>query len=714
MRMPRSKKEQRPIVHEVEHPPSKEGEQPLPVDEAQAERLAMEALLQEESKPAIAPEVHVEKEKPMGRSSFELLAHAGPMYETLFKEESFLFQSKEQYQESFLVQEARKLEKEVNDLTPSEVLTILARAPAYPFSSDALNAYMERQAHTRWSKGVRALSEKQFGMILDDQESFKDWAADQVVELFLQQRKKELADWRKKEEGSYGKFGETMRTHPTYERMREKEKEVNWSVGRKRGKEQQGLMGELHRVTKEAETKISDDAVVQALEATIARLEEQQKEGKVSVKDIVAFKKQLEDKKQELRQTLGLETQQQDLQKRIEAATERRKKEFEELDRLMKQEVEGGFKREMALVTQRWGNVLARLVKDGRVSMDAGRTGITETWGDPRKYVSDFLDVELDRVIAAKRQRRYQSSADIARRTERTLNLEAIIRSEDELKVAREYLNGVVDRLEGAYRGRNWSESRELEERFFAMMDFLQTRGDDYTGKMAFNRRMILLEHRVRKLKGKPEDFEEAAKGHEIASDRFLSRVSSRRVLAEAFLQGFFRGISDENVSLTDSLTSCLADSTKRSRLFRACLDTIRFCDPKGSGPSLYILEKGFVCFINNTVCTTEPQLDEEGQQYLRQDIYRFIADLGTQSIISLHQMKRDFRQNPDDDLVTLLRKWVPSEERKALATELGKQAILAAGSFRNPEDGLRYAVRAMEQIRRIKAPEVKEAVAAK
>jgi len=706
--MSRNQREQAP-VSEREHQPLPQEEQSLRVDEAGAEQLVAEAFLREDVEPSPAQEVETER-KPMGRSSFELLAHAGPMYESLFKND-FLFQSQENDQEAFLLEEAQKQGKQAEGLNDKERETILARAPEQPFSTNALNAYVERQARKRWHKSAADLSEEQFGAIIDDRETFKNWAADQVAEVFLRRRKQELADWRETYQGRE-ELRQAKEVHPTKESMRAKEREVG-GFGRLKGREQYDLEQELKRVIEAAEARIDEDPVVQALDGAITNLEVQQGEKKVSLSDIQPLKIQLDERRKGLRQAMNLEKQRFDLQKRIGEAMGRRKKEFEEFDRLMRQEVEGGLKREMALVSQRWGNVLKRLVQDGKVVIEAGRTGVTELWGEPQKYVSDFLDVELDRVNRAKRPTIFREFSEEAKafRKERVLNLEAVIRNEDEEKVAMDYLSGVVDRLEQIHRAEkgNYAEEGSLQDRFFAMMDFLQSREKKLTESLSFNRAMVRLEKRFRALKKKPEYFQKAAEGHTLASESFSTRMRVDNRLAEWFL----KAIQSDSVALgmVDDLRPILAHESKRRSILHTLVATIK---KPASATGEWRMKIGARLFARELLDVIHPILNEQEQGRLRQQLYKFARDLDEKSIIRLSFMKKDFVENPTDALVSLLRKEVPPSEREALAKELGKEILQQASYYRDPDYGLDFAKSAMEYVKKLKAPEIEEAIAAK
>ncbi|HLC70144.1 MAG TPA: hypothetical protein VJH75_03840 [Patescibacteria group bacterium] len=385
----------------------------------------------------------------------------------------------------FLVQslgikdERRDSDDETTELPPREEATLetpmLSLLENYRGAQpEHLNEYMEDRAR-KLGTTVDQLSAKQYEEVLKDDKGFKEWMAEKLVSNFIASRKALISTGLKVPDSHLGqRLRSAKREHPTSRELSNKEVQLH---GRSIPEVEQ-LRTDLDAMSTLRQENLG--TVVDTYESTIKKLR-----GMNAGEAAVA---PLEQALAEARANLAREALQAREQgkKALEVAMARHHAELEELKQRQPFEVEGGIKREMSLSVRRWGEVLKDVIKhederDVFVDGDEIKLDQVDHWGNLdhtlQARLSDFFDREIDMMSGAKNPAASDNKV-------RKLNLDAIIQTDSEARLASFYLQGLGDRLRDSVRKQGESsESALLLKRYESLRQFLLnsqcTKGDD-------------------------------------------------------------------------------------------------------------------------------------------------------------------------------------------------------------------------------------------
>jgi len=372
--------------------------------------------------------------------------------------------------------------EEANPETP--VLSLLENyRGAQP---EHLNEYMEDRAR-RMNTTVEQLTAKQYEEILEDSKGFKEWLAEKLVSdliasrkdsiraVFEQRpRKNRLGEEIEPEENLERRVAEVRRKHPTSSelttKLRQKRDSYVPEVSRLRREMDEVdtlRQVDLAKVVDAYESALRQLQIVRAGEAAMAPMRQALTEARANLaREAVESKREGE--------------------AALKAAVENHQAEIDELKQRQPFEVKGGLKREMSLSLRRWGEVLKDVIqnedeRDVFVQGDEIKLDQVSNWGnlDPtlRDRLANFFDREIDMINGV---RDGVVSPD---NKARKLNLDAIIQTDSEARLASFYLEGLGERIRATFRKQGQGEeTTNLLKRYESLRQFLldssSTKGD--------------------------------------------------------------------------------------------------------------------------------------------------------------------------------------------------------------------------------------------
>ncbi len=341
-----------------------------------------------------------------------------------------------------------------------------------------LNEYMEYRTE-KMGTTVDRLPKKQYEEILEDSMGFKEWLAEKLVSDLIASRKAVVkkAVVKKEIQGRWGQIypdddlgrraAEVKSKHPTTQARRLVERQLIPYSGY-HIPEKQSLQQELWAAASLKQNRL--DRVIATYESAISQL---RTEG-ASETAIKPLEQALDEARASL--TREAEESRKEGEKALEMVMTRHRAELEELRQREPFEVEGGIKREISLSLKRWGEVLKDVIKDEElVTIENNNVKFETPVYTHEKYrlvkkLAVFFDQEIDKMNGVQGTSVKESGL-------RKLNLDAVIQTDDEARLAEMYLTDLAERLVTSKNVRSArakpGETTLLAQRFETMSDFL-------------------------------------------------------------------------------------------------------------------------------------------------------------------------------------------------------------------------------------------------